>query len=116
MCHEGIPIFQADMPGHGTYSVYLADWPALIAAGLKTITSATLYGEVTEDQFYHLAPYQLEADNLEDVFVILNLHHPDNCPYRSLCVGDLVVDPGGRTWVCKGVGWELVEKSPFRAN
>lgn len=66
------------------------------------------------DEFTSVA--KIEEMSLEEIFGVFN--RLDECldprvveisgPIRSMCIGDVVVRPDGKNWVCINDGWETV--------
>ena len=65
---------------------------------------------------YDLALEALVANDLEDVFSILNREEMTkvlckNLSHQSMSVGDIAIDENGKIWFCCGIGWrELFKK------
>lgn len=60
--------------------------------------------EAIRDGHYNL--YRLRADSRDEVFEFLNIAHPEGWRDRSMCVGDVVIDPENNASLCRMVGWE----------
>lgn len=96
----------------GIYRVLLVDWDLLRELGDNRDTLWSVQnGNLTELPHY-LSPYKLQATSLGEVFEVLNIRQPENFRLkpgaRSLSVGDVVIDPDERVWICRPVGWHEV--------
>jgi hypothetical protein len=99
---------------NGIYVAFLANWDKLraLSPDRSDLFRVTMDGETVGTPYY-LDGYALQASCVGEVFQILNMNHPADYRQRSLCVGDVVVDPTGRVWVVQGMGWKELDTQTY---
>lgn len=65
-------------------------------------------GKVDKGNYEKVYEGEFESGNLEELFQIFNIHHPEDFKGHSLSVSDVVIMEGV-AYYCDSFGWEQID-------